>query len=385
MSKANFGKAIFQRARSPFWWIRYTPPGQKQRSESTGTSDYNQAVLYYQRRLGELATGKYPGLAVERIRFRDLADALIEDYIVNEKRSLPETKLRLKKHVLPAFGHLRAAEFGTAHLNRYIKQRLKDGARHATVNRELSVVRRAFQLAAQHDPPRVARVPYVPRLKENNVRTGFLEDDKYDLLYGELPEELKPVLMALYHWGNRISELTWLQWPQVDLRGLEVRLNPGTTKNDEGRVLPIYDQLAEWFPLAKEIRDQKYPDCPWVFHREGKRIKNFRKSWANACAAAGVPGLRPHDLRRTAVRQMSRAGIIEKVIMQVTGHKTRNIFDRYNIVSRRDLDLFRGRMEAFREEQKGTREANIKTLVKTLGGSEHKRKEGGKTSKSFDM
>jgi integrase len=349
MGKANFGKAIFLRGDT--YWIRYSHKGQQQR-ESARTKNYQEAERYYKRRLGELVTGRYAGLAVERITFAELADAVVEDYILNAKRSLPETKMRLKKHLLPAFGKLRAAEFGTTDLNRYIKTRLKAGAANATVNRELAIVSRAFSLAAEHDPPKVARILHIPHLKEDNVRTGFLEEDQYQSLLQHLPEEIRPVLMALYHWGNRISELKSMLFPQVDLRGLEVRLNPGTTKNGEGRVLPIYGDLTEWFLMAKEIRDRHYPQCPWVFHRRGEQIKNFRKSWAAACTAAAVPGLRPHDLRRTAVRLMSRAGQMDKVAMQVTGHKTFEIYQRYNIVSNRDLTQFRERQNVYREQQK---------------------------------
>ncbi len=118
-------------------------------------------------------------------------------------------------------------------------------------------------------------------------------------------------------------------------------MNPGTTKNDEGRVFPFTQELRELLVLQKEeteqLQQQQDMLIPWVFHREGKKFGDFRKSWETACKKAGVPGRIPHDFRRTAVRNLVRAGIPERVAMQMTGHKTRSVFERYNIVSETDL------------------------------------------------
>ncbi len=77
--------------------------------------------------------------------------------------------------------------------------------------------------------------------------------------------------------------------------------------------------------------------CRYVFHRNGRRIKSLRGAWAVACAAAGYPGRIPHDLRRSAVRNMERAGLSRSVAMQLTGHKTEAIYRRYAITSEADL------------------------------------------------
>jgi integrase len=285
------------------------------------------------------------GLGPERITFRELAQDVVNDYRDNDRATLGHVERRLRKHLLSAFGEIRAADFGTAHVKRYIENRRKEGASNATTNRELAIVKRAFHLAMQCDPPRVLRMPHIPMLEEHNVRTGFLEYDAYVRLRGELPRDIRPVFVIGYHTGARIGELKSLRWEQVDSSASRITLNPGTTKNREGRTLPIYGEMIDWLRIEKEIRDTQFPACPHVFRRGGKPVRNFRKSWAEACKRAAVPGLLFHDLRRIAVRNVVRAGIPEKTVMQISGHRTRSVFDRYNIVSDRDLDLAAERMQ----------------------------------------
>ena len=140
-----------------------------------------------------------------------------------------------------------------------------------------------------------------------------------------------------------------LQWRQVDLKIGRVVLDPGTTKNDDARIFPFTNELREvlenQWEITRSLQQERGIVCPWVFHRDGKRIKNFYAAWQTACKKAGVPGRIPHDFRRTAVRNLVRAGIPERVAMQMTGHKTRSVFERYNIVSEGDLDAAAKRLD----------------------------------------
>jgi integrase len=326
--------SIYQRGK--IWWLKYYKNGRPHR-ESSESESYADAERLLKRRVGEIVTGKFAGLGPERIRFRDLAKEVLADYSDNHRSTCADVAQRLRLHLLPALGSIRAVELGTAHLKRYIAARRNDKAANATINRELAIVKRAFRIGAQSDPPSVMRIPHIPMLEENNVRKGFLEHKVYPVLRDLLPEEIRPLFVVGYYTGARIGELRPLQWYQVDLDGNRIILAPGTTKNKEGRTLPIYGEMKQWLAIEKEIRDTKWPDCPYVFHRAEMPVKDFRASWTAACKLAGVPGLLFHDLRRTAVRNMVRAGIPERVAMQISGHKTRSVFDRYNIVSDRDL------------------------------------------------
>ena len=122
-----------------------------------------------------------------------------------------------------------------------------------------------------------------------------------------------------------------------------MRLVPGTTKNKQARTIPLVADLYEVLKIQKETRDRHWPESPWVFSRRGAEILEFKNSWAAACKVAGLvdedgePTALFHDLRRTGVRNLIRAGVPERVAMTISGHKTRSVFDRYNIESESDL------------------------------------------------
>ncbi len=157
---------------------------------------------------------------------------------------------------------------------------------------------------------------------------------------------LKPVLMFGYFTGARQGEILSLRWRQVDLDSRTVCFEPGTTKNDQPRVIALTNELLETLRSRQRMRDLHFPDCEYVFSNKGKRICKFEKAWKSAVDRARIPGKLFHDLRRTAIRNMVRAGVPERVAMSISGHKTRSVFDRYNIVAERDLHEAASRLEA---------------------------------------
>jgi integrase len=186
--------------------------------------------------------------------------------------------------------------------------------------------------------------PYVPSLEVRNTRIGFFERHEFEAVRSQLPDEIKPVVTMAYLTGWRVrSEILTIQWRQVDLRAGIVRLEPGTTKNDEGRTFPLsaLSELSSLFEAQWEYTQavQKNVEqlIPWVFHRNGKPIKDFTKAWSTATDAPGVPDRIVHDFRRTAVRNLERAGVPRSVAMKLVGHKTEAIYRRYAVTSESDL------------------------------------------------
>ena len=328
------------------YWVSYYRDV-KQFRESAGTTSLSEAKRFLANKEGDIAKGIPITPRMGRMKFSELAADVVNDYRVNGKRSIKDLETRLSGHVLPFFGEARASVITTADVRRYIAHRQDEGASNGTINRELTAIKRAFSLAAQAG--RIMLRPHIPMLEENNVRKGFFEPAQFLAMRDKLPEDVQPLVTFAYITGWRIpSELRSLRWAQVDFGAGRIRLEPGTTKNKEARTFPFTGELRALLEGQKAKADALKKCgiiCPYVFNRRGKPIREFRRTWKSACIAAGVPGRIPHDFRRTAVRNLVRAGIPERVAMMMTGHKTRSVFERYNIVSEGDLDMAARRLD----------------------------------------
>ena len=326
--------SVFQHPHSPYWQLSYWD-GKRQVRESARTTEHNEAVKLLQRKLAEYVIGK--AACPERIYVSALLQLVVDDYRRNDRADLQETEQRVNRLLKPAFGHLRPADFTTKALNDYIQERKQLGRQNATVNRELAHLRRAFRLGFEHDPQLVYRLPVIKALREDNVREGFLESDYYRLILDALSDECKPVFVVAYHLGMRTGELLALKRSWVDLPEGLIHVNGRVTKNREAKTAPIYGDMGPWLERLLRQGETESPECVWLFSRGGKQIRSFKGDWEQACFKAGVPDLLFHDLRRTAVRNMIRAGVPEKVAMQISGHKTASMLWRYNITDTRDV------------------------------------------------
>jgi integrase len=329
---------------SAVWWIDYGVRGQRFR-ESSGTTKKREAQRILRERLGGRETGRLTG-APDRVTVGDLKDLVVRQYDLDGLRS-GRVMCGYWVHIERYFGAgERAVSITPARCDAYALARLGEGAARATVNRELAVLRRGFRLAVQKGM--LATRPEFSIPQEHNARQGFFEAEDFAAVLAELPDYLKPLAEFAYLTGWRRGEVLRLTWANVDRDAEVIRIEVGTTKNREARTFPY-----RGLPALKAVIDGQWArrEGLFVFHRNGQRIRDYYTAWHSACRRAAVQVVNgrdvvvrsalleriPHDFRRTAVRNLVRAGVPERVAMQLTGHKTRAVFDRYNIVNEADL------------------------------------------------
>ncbi len=347
-------------------WVKYYVNGRAVR-ESTETEKETEARRFLKDREGKVASGQPILRRVDRIQYQEAAADLRQHYQVTGSRDLEEAEARLK-HLDPFFTGYRLARIGPADATAYALKRRQEQASNGTINRELAMLNRMLLLAYENG--KLLRLPIIRQLEEAPPRSGFFEREQYEAVRRHLPEDLKVAVTIAHTYGWRIrSEVLSLQLRQVDLEAGTIRLDPGTTKNDDGRLVYLTPELKGLLKAQADrvwyLMQQTGSIIPHLFpHLEGRYRgqprHDFRRTWKSACRGAMLEGLTgevrtrkreelkqnpkagllamlQHDFRRTAVRNMVNAGIPERVAMAVTGHKTRSIFDRYHIVSPGDL------------------------------------------------
>jgi integrase len=342
---------VYRRKDSKFLWIHYGYRGRDYR-ESAETNSPKKATALRDLKKAQLRMGKFVDPSARRVMLSELYADVVEDYRINHYASIDDLEDRWVKHLQASFGHLAAADVTTDLCKRYIACRQKAGVADSTINRTLAALKRMFHLATECTPPKVQFVPYIPMLKENNVRTGFVETEaqvRLEQACGRIGWWMLAMLEVGCTYGWRHGSLLKMRVKQVDPHANVIRLEPGTTKNKKGLEVTMPRRVREL--LLGCIKGKGPEDC--LFTRaNGKPVRDFRRSWEKACAEAGVPGLHFHDLRRTAARNMRRGHVSERVAMEVGGWKTTSVFHRYAIVDNEDIASAMDMLERSQDQQR---------------------------------
>ena len=234
---------------------------------------------------GDGAKGLPVSPKVNRKTVDDILDDVLADYRNHGRDTIEHAERRIDKHLKPFFGVWNAASVTDDQVRKYVDERKAANAANATINRELALLKRAYSLNRRA----VSVRPDIPHLKENNARKGFFERAQFEAVRAALPAYLQPLLTIAYITGWRIkSELLPMEWRQVDFKARTLRLEPGTTKNDEGREFPFTQEL-EAALLAQRahtdtVQKKQGAIIPCVFHRDGERIRYWRRPWLQRCS-----------------------------------------------------------------------------------------------------
>jgi integrase len=385
MSRRRGTGHIYQQRGCKTWSIKFYQNGRCIR-ESTNTDDYQAARQKLNIRLGQVGKGEIVRPHLERTTVRDLAKDFLRDYRVNGKRSIGHAETRWRLHLEPFFGSTCAALVDSDTINMYVDTRMEQGAKPATINNELAALKRMFRLGYGATPAKVMRLPRFPKLEVNNTRTGFLEPEQFAKLTGAVSELwLRTFLELAYTYGWRKHELLSLRVNQIDLRQRTIRLDPGTTKNRDGRQVAMSQTV---YTLLSQCVARKSADDFVLARADRKPVRDFRQAWRKLCVKVGLAhvtcskcsaavsgkkclkcgshhlnyqGPLIHDFRRTMARNYRRSGVQEHVIMRIGGWRTRHMFTRYDIVSTTDVS------EAVAQLEKSQAQAAAKPVPDFLG------------------
>jgi integrase len=327
------------RLRGKIWWLRYFHNG-KLVEESAHTGDENEAKKRLRNKLKAADTPLYVAPSAQKLTFEDLCDLLRRARTRKGNRAQIEQRLA---HLTRVFAGRRALSITAEEVEQYLDDRIASGAAVATANRDASELRHAFRLAVESDL--LPKAPAIKLRREDNARDDFLEPGDLDALLVELREWDDPVIADCTEFAFctclRRANILSLEWTRLQLEveagrvvSGELRLPGTTTKNKKPLVLPLTGRLLA---LVQRRWQARIPACPYVFHRAGSPIIEFRGAWRAARKAIGQPDLKFHGLRRSGARVLRRAGIDELTIMRLGGWKTRSMFERYAIVDSRDL------------------------------------------------
>jgi len=338
---------------SAVFWVRFRQHGKTLR-QSTETASEAKAKAFLREKEGKVALNIPANVTADRLTLGEAADLIRHDYTTNGHKSGDTLELRLT-HLLAHFGaDTRLSRITTGAVEAYKAARLAERVCRtettatgttriptqtrtaaATVNREIAMLARMGTLARRQYG---LAVPFVvTKLKERNAREGFFDAEAFAAVCRGLRPELAALATVGLLTGWRKSELRSRQWRHVDFGAGWLRLEPEETKNRDGRMFPLIPELRAVLETQQArvaaLQQATGQVIPWVFCRDdGAPVGDFKKAWTTARKKAGIPGRLFHDFRRTAVRNLIRAGIPETVSMKLTGHRTRAVFQRYAIV-----------------------------------------------------
>ncbi len=335
------------------YWISYRLPGGKQRRELIGSSIEEARDADGKRRGQKRENRVFEILPEANMTLQELTDWYLGLKKIQSLRSYSTIKFLLS-NFNREFGSKIVSRIKPEDLENYQVKRKEEGKSEKTIDSEIQVAKAVINKAFENDKVDGKTLKVFKRvkklLKKNaNARKKILTIDQFRGLMAELPIHAQWIVGTGFFTGMRLREILSLKWNQVSLRDRIIRLEAENTKDKEPRIIPICDEL---YSILDRIPRSLHSD--YVFLYKGKPINDIRNCLSKACRRASIvygrnnkDGVVFHDLRHSFNTYMRKAGIPESVIMDITGHSTREMFDRYNSVDHEDRVQAIRRFEGF--------------------------------------
>jgi integrase len=355
--KSGTNGRLYRRPNSAFWWLAITNNHGRVKRESTGETNRRQAEdklrakrdLYGAERIGKAVV---PDSEVKKRTVKSLLDALLAKLELKGVKSLKQIRSHVG-HIERAFGNWPVLDLTEDAIQHYVAARVKKGHAPASINHSLQLLGQAITgFLMKNGFP----VPPIEKLPVRNAREGYYSKAEAEALLAALPEDLRDFVLWSWLTGWRKGEQASLRWEFVDRENRSIRLSWRSAKTPQARTMALTGELAaivdrRWQARKVPLRSGTSKLSEFVFHRgegEGQHagqiapVRDFDKAFETACEKAGITygrfgGRTLHCFRRTGARNLRNAGVPENVIMQITGHKTRSMFDRYAIVNEHDV------------------------------------------------
>lgn len=327
--------------RGKIWWMSFYRDGRQVLMSTKEESEYKARVKL--RAVMRMRDDEFAEPRFRRVTVGELVTQLLNHYEASGKDIFrKDTKSRWDHHLKLRFESFKAYRFCSTQQKEYRAERLKEGATNTTINRELQVLRKAFYLGADQEPPLVKKVPKFHLMAEENARRGFANRTQMEALKKAAAQDslgMRALIEAAHMLGWRRGELLGLRVSDVNLADGTVRIE--TSKNGEPREVPLeatptLKLLLENLVAGRKPDERVFPTQAYV-----------RKAWPKITAAAGVPNLLFHDMRRTSARSKRAAGVDETVTMELMGWKSPHMLQRYGIVAKDDKLAALAKQEAY--------------------------------------
>lgn len=331
----------FKKSGKVKYWIRYQV-GNKRYMECIGVSIEEARDAYSQKRVKRREKRLFDVKPEYKTTFKQLAQWYLALDRVKALRSFETVKIYLKKFN-SQFGGMIVSQIQPADLENHQARRKAEGLSDATIDHEIGAARTMIIKAFDNDLVGGETLRAFKKvgkmLKRNsNARDRILSPEEFGRLMDHAPRHTKAILTTAYFTGMRLGEIFGLTWDKVDLEERFIRLEAEDTKDKDARLIPIPAGLLKVLrSTPRALHDQH------VFLYKGKPLTHIRTGLRKACEDAKITygrfekdGFVFHDLRHTFNTYMRKAGVAESVIMDITGHSTREMFDRYNTIDRDD-------------------------------------------------